>query len=406
MLNKENIIVLLLACINFTHILDFMIVMPLGPQLMRLFHISTEQFGLLVSAYTLSAGVSGFFAAFFVDKYDRKSILLLGYIGFVVGTFACAFADSFVFLLLARTFAGAFGGLIAAQLMSMVGDLVPFERRGSAMGKVSAAFSVASVIGVPLSLYMAAKLSWHAPFILVAFLGAILIPLIILYVPQMKSHIQKSVSKNPFLVISNIRADTNQQKGLLLGILLMIGHFSIIPFLSPYMVANVGFSESDLSYIYLVGGALTFFTSPIVGKLADKRGKLLILTILTLVSVIPVFLITNMPRLPIGYALVVTALFFVFASGRFIPANAIITSVVPAAQRGSYMSIVTSMQQLAAGIASYLAGLIITKSATGELLNYQYVGYVAILISLSAIFVAQTCQTCETDNESLKVAEA
>jgi predicted MFS family arabinose efflux permease len=183
--------------------------------------------------------------------------------------------------------------------------------------------------------------------------------------------------------------DKNQQNGLLFGVILMIGHFSIIPFISPYMVANVGFSEKDLTYIYFVGGLLTFFTSPIIGRLADKHGKLKIFTVFGILALIPIFLITNMPRIPVPYALVATAMFFVFASSRFIPANAMITSLVTPSQRGGFMSISSSLQQLSSGIASFLAGLIITKSAIGELQNYNYVGYIAIFVSIMAVLIAQ-----------------
>lgn len=392
-INKEQIIVLLLACINFTHIMDFMIMMPLGPQLMRLFQISPQEFGLIVSAYTFSAGISGFLAAFFVDRFDRKQILLFAYTGFVLGTFACAFAPTYLFLVIARVLTGIFGGLIGAQVFSIIGDIIPYERRGSAMGSISAAFSMASVVGVPFSLYIAAELSWHAPFVLIASLGALLIPFVYKIFPKMDSHIQQSMKSQPFAVIENIAKDSNQQLGLLFGVILIVGHFSIIPFISPYMVANVGFSEKELTYIYFVGGVLTFFTSPLIGKLSDKYGKLKIFTLFGILALIPIFLITNMPKIPIPLALVVTAMFFVFASSRFIPANAMITSLVSPQQRGGYMSISYSLQQLASGGAAFIAGLIVSKSANGELQNYEYVGYMAILVSIACVFVAQKLKT-------------
>jgi MFS transporter, DHA1 family, inner membrane transport protein len=388
-MNKEKIIVFLLACINFTHIMDFMIMMPLGPQLMRLFQISPQEFSFIVSSYTFSAGITGFLAAFFVDRYDRKFILVTAYIGFVIGTFACAFAPTYTFLVAARVIAGAFGGLIGAQVFSIIGDLIPYERRGSAMGNMSAAFSVASVIGVPFALYVASEWSWHATFFIIASFGAIIIPFIFTTLPSMTGHISTVQQRRPFAVIENILQDKNQQMGLFFGVILMVGHFTIIPFISPYMVANVGFSEKDLTYIYFVGGICTFFSSPFIGKLADKYGKLKLFTIFGLLALLPIFLITNMPRLPIAWALVITAMFFVFASSRFIPANAIITSLVSPQQRGGFMSISASLQQLASGFAAFAAGLVVSKSATGELLNYEYVGYVAILVSILCVFIAQ-----------------
>ncbi len=396
-MNKERILLLILACINFTHIIDFIIMMPLGTYLMALLKINPQQFSLIVSAYTFSAGISGFISAFFVDRFDRKIVLLLGYIGFIAGTFACAFAPSYEWLLAARILAGSFGGLIGAQVLSIVGDAIPFERRGAAMGTLMAAFSVASVVGIPAGLYLAAELSWHAPFIAIGLIGLIIIPLTYFYIPSMRGHIQQQANRpSPFSVITNIVKDANQQRGLLLMVILQLGHFSIIPFIAPYMVSNVGFTEHQVSYIYLVGGALTFFTSPIIGKLADKYGKYTILSIFIVLSAIPVFLITHMPAIPFYYVLIVTAFFFIFSGGRMIPAQAMITSVVTPQQRGGFMSINSSVQQLASGFAAMLAGAIVTTSANGQLQNYNYVGIIGISISLFSIAVARKLKTVDT----------
>ena len=187
---KERIILILLAALNFTHILDFMILMPLGNYLMPYFDLSPKQFSILVSAYTISAAVSGFGAAFFVDRYDRKKVLLYAYIGFLVGTIACGLAPTFITLFIARTVAGLFGGLIGAQVLSIVADSFPYERRGAAMGAIMSAFALASTFGVPFALYLANLISWHAPFLLVGILGIVLIPLLIRYLPSMTGHIQ------------------------------------------------------------------------------------------------------------------------------------------------------------------------------------------------------------------------
>ncbi len=389
-MKQERLVIFLLACINFTHIMDFMIMMPLGPQLMRIFEIGPQEFSLIVSAYTFSAGIFGFLSAFFVDKYDRKKVLVIGYTGFILGTLACAFAPTYLFLVLARVFAGAFGGLIGAQVLSIIADLVPFERRGAAMGTLSTAFSVASVIGVPFGLYSASQLGWHAPFFAIAFTGFIVIPAIYFYLPAMTGHIQKKELKsNPLNVISNITNDNNQLRGLLLSVALMLGHFSIIPFLSPYMVSNVGFQEEELTYIYILGGVMVIFTAPWVGRMADKYGKFKMLSIFILLSVVPVFLITNLPKMPIYYVLILTSLFFVIINGRMIPAQALISSVVLPQHRGGFMSINSSLQQLASGTAAYMAGLIVTKNEAGELFNYNYVGYISIAISLACIYIAK-----------------
>ncbi len=367
-----------------------MIMMPLGPQLIRIMHISPLQFSYLVSAYTFSAGVSGFAAAFFVDKYDRKKVLLTGYTGFIIGTFACAFSPTYHLLLASRILAGTFGGLISAQVQSIVADTFPFERRGKAMGTLMAAFSVASVVGVPLGLYFATVYNWQYPFMIVGALGLIIIPLVYFYIPNMVDHIQKHETKpNPFAVITNILSNTNQLRALMLTSTLMFAHFIIVPLLSPFMVANVGFTEHQLTYIYLVGGTLTIFSAPLVGKLADKYGKHSVLTAFSFIALLPLFFITHIGVVPLYVALTITAGFFVFSGGRMIPSMALVSSVVTPQQRGSFMSINSSLQQITTGLAAFIAGNIVIKSSEGPLLHYNWIGYISIVATFACILIAR-----------------
>lgn len=353
-------------------------------------HISPLQFSYLVSAYTFSAGVSGFAAAFFVDKYDRKKVLLTGYIGFIVGTFACAFSPTYHLLLASRILAGTFGGLISAQVQSIVADTFPFERRGKAMGTLMAAFSVASVVGVPLGLYFATVYNWQFPFMIVGGLGLIIIPLVYFYIPNMVEHIQKHETKpNPFAVITNILSNNNQLRALLLTSTLMFAHFIIVPLLSPFMVANVGFTEHQLTYIYLVGGTLTIFSAPLVGKLADKYGKQGVLTAFSFIALLPLFFITHIGVVPLYVALTITAGFFVFSGGRMIPSMALVSSVVTPQQRGSFMSINSSLQQITTGLAAFIAGNIVIKSSEGPLLHYNWIGYISIAATFACIYIAK-----------------
>lgn len=387
---SEKLILLLLASIQFTNIMDFMIMMPLGPQLMRLFAINPQQFSIIVSSYTFSAGFFGFLGAFFIDKFDRKRSLLFTYIGFTIGTFACALSPTYTFLIFARIFTGAFGGLLGAMVLSIVGDLIPFQRRGAAMGTVMAAFSMASVFGVPFGLYIATKFSWHAPFLFIGFFGIFITALISLYIPSMRSHIKdKTIKVNPFDVITDIIANKNQLLALLLSSLVIFGHFIIIPFLSPYMVSNVGFTEAQLTYIYLLGGGATIFTSPIVGKICDKYTSRKVFTIAALASTIPVFMLTNMPKLQVAYVLIVTTMFFILGNGRMIPSQTMVMSAVTPESRGGFMSISSSVQQFTTGLASFVAGSIILKTSSGTLDNYQYVGYISVIVTLLSIIIAR-----------------
>ncbi|GAA0891078.1 MFS transporter [Fulvivirga kasyanovii] len=399
-MTKERLLLFILAAALFTHIMDFMIMMPLGPQLMRLFDISPQQFSFLVSSYSFSAGASGFLAAFLIDRFDRKTSLTFVYIGFTLGTLACALAPTYEVLLLTRCIAGAFGGVLGALILSIVSDAIPLERRAAGIGFVMASFSVASVFGVPFGLYLATTFSWHAPFLLLGLLGVMITVLVFIYVPSMRGHIAAksgiSVWESITSIIKVIFGRRNPLMGLLFTSMLMLGHFTIIPFIAPYMVGNVGFSEEQLTYIYLVGGGLTIFTSPMVGKLADKHGRLKVFTIFGILVMAPILVITHLPPVPLWEALIFTGLFFILANGRIVPSTTMVTSVIKPENRGSFMSIRSSIQQLSSGLAALIGGFIITETPSTitpdakALLNYEYVGYFALVFSVIAIIIART----------------
>lgn len=382
-MKQEKAILWTLAAINFTHIVDFMILMPLGPQLMRIFDISPSAFGLLVSSYTFSAGLSSFLGAFFLDKYDRRKILLWVFLGFLLGTLACALSPNYPILLISRIVSGLFGGLTSALILAIIGDVVPDERRGRAMGLVMAAFSVASVFGVPFGLFIASLTNWHAPFFFLAGLAVVILGLIYRFIPHITEHLQTGIAKpSPLQVVQRVTGNANQMRAITLTIMMMLGQFTIIPFLSPYMVANVGFTDMELTYIYIFGGLLTIFTSPWVGKLTDRYGKVEVFTVFMTLNVIPIGIITHLGVTPIPYVLVVSTFFFITSNGRMVPAAALITGTARPENRGSFLSFNSAVQQLASGAASFLAGLILAEGVNGELLNFEKVGYIAIVLSL------------------------
>lgn len=396
MIRKEKFLLFILASINFTHIMDFMILMPLQEYLVPDFHITPKEFSWLVSVYAFSAGLSSLTASFIVDRFDRKKVLLFAYIGFVIGTWSCAFAPTYSLLILARIVAGVFGGLIGAQVMAIVGDTFPFEKRGAAMGLLMAAFSFAAVIGVPLGLFLASHYTWHIPFVMVGSMGILLIPLIVYGIPEMRSHLTKGIEQKALDIYRSIFSNRNQQYGLLMMLTLIVAHFSIIPFIAPYLENNVGFTKQQVAIMYMVGGIVSLISSPIIGKLADKYGKYKMLSLFLILSIIPVFGITNMPRIPFYYVLVVTALFFIFAGGRMIPAQALITSVVPPQLRGGFMNVNASLQQIGIGFAAIMAGAIVSKNSLNELIHYQYVGYIGMAISLLCLFIAGKVKPMDT----------
>ncbi len=385
-MKNERFFLLLLALLQFTNIMDFMIMMPLGPQLMRLFQIGPDQFSMAVSAYTISAGISGIAGAFWLDRLDRKQALLLMYGGFLVGTLCCALAPSYILLVTARIVTGAFGGILGAIVFSIVADTIPESRRGSAMGIVSTSFSMASVFGVPFGLYLATLLGWHAPFYAIVIIGLIIYAVLVKVLPPMRAHFQHHhLHTSRWANVMAVLNDAVVRRSLLFMVLLMFGQFSIIPFISPYMVANVGISEKYLPFIYFFGGAATIISSPLVGKISDAVGKPKVFTFFAIIAVIPVLIITNLPAVSLPLVLVLTTFFFIVTNGRMVPAMAIASTVVSPERRGTFMSINSSVMQMASGIASFIAGQIVIKSETGALLHYPYVGYMSAIAGIMCL---------------------
>ena len=390
MAKKETWIIVLLAAINFTHILDFMIMMPLGNYLMPFFDITPRQFSFLVGAYPITAFFSGFAAAFFVDKHDRKKVLVFAYLGFLIGTLACGTSTTYGLLLASRILTGLFGGLIGAQVLSIVADLFGYERRGAAMGAVMSSFAIASTIGVPLALYLANIFSWHAPFIFVVAIGVVIVLLIIKYIPIMDSHIQeKDDTKHRFHVLLNVVQNSEQRLALLFSALVMMGHFLIIPFINPYLEFNKHYSKDITPLIYFFGGIASFCAALMLGRLSDRVGKLKVFSWAVFFSFGMVWIITNLPILPFSIVILFFALWFIVATGRAVTAQAMISNVVSPEQRGSFMTFNSSVQQLGTGIASLLAGFIVTKDSTGKLYRYEWVGYISIVVLLLGLLLGR-----------------
>jgi multidrug resistance protein len=385
---SEKLLLMLLAFIQFTHIVDFMILMPLGPQLMRVFAITPTQFGYLVSSYTLSAGVSSFCSSLFIDRFDRKSALLFFFCGFSIGTIACALSPNYLFLLVARFITGFFGGVITSIVLSIVSDVIVSDKRGRAMGIVMGGFSLASVFGVPFGLFLANNYNWHAPFMFLGVTACFFILVIALALPKMRDHLKGPKTLQHFYdSLLHILKMPTQLWALLFMFCLVMGHFSIIPFLSASFVANGGLAEERLFYTYLIGGIISMIASPGFGWLSDKYGKVKIFYLGALSSIIPIYLITHLQPHPEWLILVLSSSFFLVMSGRMVPAMTLVSSSASPRYRASFMGISSSVQQLATATASGLASQIVVRSESGHLMQFSYVGYIAITFTLIAVYL-------------------
>jgi predicted MFS family arabinose efflux permease len=386
----ERFFLLTLAGIQFSHILDFMIMMPLGPILMRAFGIGTHEFGLLVASYSFSAAVSGVLAATFVDLFERKRMLLVGFALFALATLACALAPSYPLLLVARGLAGVFGGIMGALVQTMVGDVIPFSRRARASGIIASAFSVSTIAGVPLSLWLANHLGWRSPFLFIAAISVLFIGVGLRFLPELRHHLSEEKRAHLLSATFSVLGDANHRRALLFSALIIFSGFTVIPYITVYAVNNVGIDQHDIPMVYLVGGFATFISARFIGHWADKHGKVEVYRGVALLAMVPLLLVTHAGPLPLWAWLIVTTFFFVAVSGRMIPAMAIVTSAAEPKLRGTFMSLHGTVQSLAMGLATTLAGFLITLDAGGRIVDYPLVGYVAVTANLLAIwFVAR-----------------
>jgi len=373
---------------QFTHVLDFMIMMPLGPQFMRLFALDPQQFAVLVSAYTFAAAASGFVSAFWIDRFGRKRALLAMYAGFIVATALCGLAPNYPLLLLARIVAGIFGGVIGALIMTIVADVLPYSRRARGTALVASAFSLAAVLGVPVGLWFAAQYSWRMPFLALAAMSVAVGVVTWRVLPPLDANVRDAPRRNPRAQFRAIFGDRNHLTAFGFIVALMLSVFTVVPFIAPYNVANVGIAEADLPYIYFAGGLTTLFTAQVIGYLADKYGKKRVFTVLALLSLVPILVTTHLPRVPLAWVVAATVMFFVFVPGRFGPAMALVTGSVSPRLRGSFMSFNAAVQQLGSGVAAFVAGLIIGRAADGTLTGYDWVGWLSAGFTLLAVWLA------------------
>lgn len=385
---REAWLLFTLAGIQFTHILDFMIMMPLGPQFTALFGISNAQFGLLVSAYTLSAGVSGLLAATYIDRFSRKQLLLTLYPLFGLATLACGLAPDYASLMVARVAAGLFGGVLSALAQTVVADVVPFERRGRAMSVVMTSFSVATVAGVPLGLFLASQFNWHAPFFGIALLVGLLSLGAWQTMPLLDAHLHHPERTSVWRGIGQVLSEGNHLKAFGVSGLMMFAAFTVIPYITLYLQSNAGMKTHEVPWIYLCGGTATLLSARYFGRLTDRLGKVLVFQRLALVMVVPLMATTLSQGLPLWGLLLVSTLFFTVMSGRMIPGMAMISSAAQPRLRGTFMSLNSAVHSGSMGLAALVGGLIIGRDDQGQITHYWVAGLLGAVASLLSVWLA------------------
>jgi predicted MFS family arabinose efflux permease len=396
----ERVVLLVLAAVQFTSIVDFVVVMPLGPTLMRSLHIGPAEFGLIVSSYTFAAGLAGLVASAVVDRFSRRTAFLTLFAGFLIGTLFCAVAPNYQLLVAARVLTGAFGGILGGMAMAIVGDVFPEHRRGRATGTLMSAFAVASVFGVPFGLYLGTHYGWHMPFLALVGLGLPVFFLGAFTLPKLDGHMHKQ-HVHPLRSLLTTFNNANHLNAFALSAALMIGGFAVIPYISPYLVGNVGVLEAHLPFVYIAGGLLTLFVAPVVGSLADHFGKLTVFRVIAPLSALMLIAVTFLPPVSTVVAVLVVACLMVSNAGRMIAAMAMITSSVRPEQRGGFMSANSSMQHIASGVGAYLGGLLISQTPDGKLHHFGTVGIVACAITLLSLWAAGRLRVVDRPDESL-----
>jgi len=375
----------MLAFLQFAVILDFMLMSPLGAVIMPAMNIAPSQFGLVVSAYAFSAGISGLLTAGFADRFDRKRLLLFFYTGFILGTLWCGLAQSFESLLLARIVTGLFGGVIGSIVLAISTDLFPLHMRGRVMGMIQTAFAASQVLGIPIGLYLSNRWNWHIPFMAMAALGAVGGIVVAWKMQPVADHLKIPREHSAWMHLFHTVNEPRYLMAFATTGLLMTGGFMLMPFSSAYLVANLGIDLHHLPSVYLITGLCTIFIGPVIGKMADRVGKFRVFAFGTALSIVMVLIYTHLGRVTLPVVIIVNVVLFLGIFSRMIPFQALVSSVPAPNQRGSFNAISASIQQLSGGVASVVAGHIVALGTDGQLQNFDVIGYVVVCTSLVAL---------------------
>jgi len=384
----QKLVIFMLAITQFTVILDFMVMSPLGDILMKSIGMVPKQFGVAVSAYAFSAGLSGLLTAGFADKFDRKKLLLFFYVGFIIGTLACGMVNSYEALVAARIFTGLFGGVIGSISMAIVTDIFALQQRGRVMGFLQMGFGASQILGIPLGLYLANAWGWHAPFLWIVVMAALIAALILFKLKPVTEHLKIKQDKSPLIHLWHTIQRSDYRIGFTATALLSIGGFMMMPFGSAFAINNLGITNVQLPTVYMVAGVFTLVMMPVMGRLSDRYDKFKIFAIACLWMVGVVLVYTHLGVTALWIVILLNVLMMIGITGRMVPSTALVSGVPEAKDRGAFMSINSSMQQIAGGIGAWVGGLIIMqKTKTSPLEHYEVVGYIVAAITLISILL-------------------
>lgn len=383
---RERWLLWLLAFTQFTVIMDFMVMMPLTPQLMRAFGVGPAAVSGAVSAYAWCAGLSGLFAATYIDRFSRKRLMLTMFALFLLSNLGCALAPTFALLVVARAFAGLTGGVLGAITMAIIGDVIPPQRRGAATGIVMTSFGMAAVAGVPTGVMLSAHYNWSAPFLLLVLASALTWLCALFVMPRLDAHLA-----GPRRALREILPDLlglflvpRQRDAFLLSGTNMLGQMMVIPFIAPVLVGNLGLLPVDMTWVYLCGGAAALLSARALGRLADRMGAARMYRLMGVWAMVPMLLLTHLPPLPMAVIVGVFVLFMTAMSARNIPMQALLTTIPAPSQRGAFLSVNSAIQQLGTGLGAWLGGLLLQSDAAGHVSNYGVNGICAATLALCA----------------------
>jgi len=371
--------VVILSLLQFTVILDFMVLSPLGTILMKTMKMQPHQFGSVVSAYAFSAGISGILAAGFADKFDRKKLLMFFYVGFILGTLFCGLANSYETLLAARIFTGVFGGVIGSISMAIVTDVFSLQQRGRVMSFIQMAFAGSQILGLPIGLFLATRFNWHMTFFMIVGLTVLVGIAVMLKMKPLTEHLKLQTQSNPLLHLWNTVQKRDYRIGFMATALLSMGGFMLMPFTTDFIVNNVKISLEDLPTIQVFTGISSMIANQNGRKITDRINKMTLFIGGSVVASIMVVIYTNMGPSPMWLVILINMVLFMGIMGRVVPATALSSAVPEMSDRGAYMSVNASLQQMAGGFAAIFAGFIVVKQGEdAPLQNFDVLGYVML----------------------------